>query len=127
MQLGSKVYNDIEAVITRVIDGDTVEATVDCLFDIKQSNVQIRLYGIDTAELTSTNPDKRILAQRAKARLTDLVLNKPVKLTSRKVVDPDLDTDKYGRYLATIFIGTMNVNDTLLKEGLAVEYFGGKK
>ncbi len=128
MLLGSKIYNDITAIITRVIDGDTVEATVDCLFDIKQANLQLRLYGIDTSELSSSNPEVRAKAKAAKVRLTELVLNKTVKLTSRKNIDADLDSDKYGRYLATLFTedGT-DINDLLVKEGLAVAYFGGKK
>lgn len=127
MKLGSKVINDIDAVVTRVLDGDTVECTVDCLFDIKQADVQIRLYGIDTPETNSSKVELRNAAKAAKARLTELVLNKSVKLTSYKNVEADLDTDKYGRYLGIINADGVDVNQLLITEGHAVAYFGGKK
>lgn len=127
MKLGSKVINDISAVVTRVLDGDTVECTVDCLFDIKQADLQIRLYGIDTPETNSTKVELRNAAKAAKARLTELVLNKAVKLTSYKNIDANLDTDKFGRYLAIIHLDGVNINQQLITEGYGVEYFGGKK
>ena len=128
MKLGAKIQKDVDAIITRVIDGDTVEATVDCLFDIKKVEQKIRLYGIDTPELSSTKPEIRASAKAAKVRLTELVQNKSVKLTSYKNIEADLDTDKYGRYLAIINLedGT-NVNQLMLTEGYGKEYFGGKK
>ena len=127
MKLGSKVVNDISAVVTRVLDGDTVECTVDCLFDIKQADLQIRLFGIDTPEMNSSKPDLRIKARAAKERLTELVLGKEVKLTSYKNIDANLDTDKFGRYLAIIHLEGVNINQQLIDEGHGVVYFGGKK
>ena len=34
---------------------------------------------------------------------------------------------KFGRILGEIFVGDINVNQQLVSEGHAVEYFGGKK
>lgn len=127
MKLGDKVYKGIDAVVTRVIDGDTIEVTVDCLFDIAQKNLQVRLYGIDTPELSSTKVEIRTAAKAAKVRLTDLLQGKSVKLTSYKVIDDDLDTDKYGRYLADVYLEDKNINQLMIQEGYAKEYFGGKK
>lgn len=127
MKLGDKVYKGIDAVVTRVIDGDTIEVTVDCLFDIAQKNLQVRLYGIDTPELSSKKLEIRTAAKAAKLRLTDLLQGKSVKLTSYKVIDDDLDTDKYGRYLADVYLEDKNINQLMIQEGYAKEYFGGKK
>jgi len=63
---------------------------------------------------------KKELGLKAKARVIELILNKDVTLQSFK-------TDKYGRYLANIYLGDINVNQLLITEGLAVPYFGGTK
>ena len=34
---------------------------------------------------------------------------------------------KYGRILGEIFVGEMNINQQLVAEGHAVEYFGGSR
>ena len=37
------------------------------------------------------------------------------------------EVGKYGRVLGTLLVEDVNINDTLVKEGYAVEYWGGKK
>lgn len=106
-------YN-YKAKITRIVDGDTVDAIVDLGFTVSV-NVRFRLYGIDTMELTDKDPVKRNLAMEAKLRLISLVEGKEVMLKSYK-------TDKYGRWLAEIFLDGTSINKMLLSEGLAVEY-----
>ena len=119
MKIGEKSYA-LNALITRVIDGDTVEATVDCLFDVK-IDLTLRLFGIDTPELTSKVPEERVTAKLAKARLISLVEGKIIKIVSYK------EKEKYGRYLAELIVDGVNVNELFVKEGLAKSYFGGTK
>ena len=119
MKIGEKSYA-LNALVTRVIDGDTVEATVDCLFDVK-IDLTLRLFGIDTPELTSKVPEERVTAKLAKLRLISLVEGKVIKIISYK------EKEKYGRYLAELIVDGVNVNELFVNEGLAKAYFGGTK
>ncbi len=112
---------DYRATITRVIDGDTVDAQIDLGFTVSVS-VRLRLYGIDTPELHSQDDAAKLAAVKAKALTTELLQGKTVKISTYK------KPDKYGRYLADIFLedGTF-VNEKIMQEGLANPYFGGKK
>ena len=104
------------AKVDRVIDGDTIEATVDLGFNIF-TKIRFRLNGIDTAEVTSTVPETRAIAFRAKARVAELILGKDVTIKSSK-------SDKYGRWLADVYIDSVHLNEQLLLENLAKEYTG---
>ena len=50
--------------ITRVVDGDTVDAEIDLGFDIIFKS-RIRLYGIDTPESRTSNKDEKARGKRA--------------------------------------------------------------
>jgi micrococcal nuclease len=107
-----ELYN-YRAKITSVYDGDTCTALVDLGFRIT-FEIKIRLLGIDTPELRG---EEREMGLKSKARLEELVLNKDV------IIKTDKDkTEKYGRWLAEIFVDDLNVNQTLLSEGLATKY-----
>ena len=58
----------------------------------------------------------------AKARLKELVEGKFVRVQTEKD-----EQEKFGRYLAVVFLDDVNVNRQLITEGHAVEYFGGKR
>lgn len=111
------VYN---ATIENIVDGDTIDALVDLGFTVLV-NIRFRLYGLDTMETKDKDPNKRELAKKAKEYMVNNCLNKQVTIKSHK-------TDKYGRWLAEIYLpdGSI-VNNSLLTEGLAVPYFGGAK
>lgn len=104
------------AIVNRVIDGDTIDASVDLGFHIYTS-VRFRLNGIDTAEVTSSDPALREIAYKAKQRVSDLIVGKEVTIRSSK-------SDKYGRWLADVYIDALHLNDILLSEGLAKKYDG---
>ena len=61
-----------KALITRVIDGDTVKAVVDLGFGVNYQPNSFRLAGIDCPELRK-DPEK---AQAAKKYVEDQILNK---------------------------------------------------
>ena len=51
--------------ITRVVDGDTVDAEIDLGFDIIFKS-RIRLYGIDTPESRTSNKDEKARGNQRK-------------------------------------------------------------
>ena len=115
--------------LERVVDGDTIDALIDVGFDIWVKK-RIRYKGIDTWESRTRNLEEKKLGLVAKARnkeLLEQVSSKPgyFRLKSYGV-------GKYGRVLADIFIMDsngvqINVNETLITEGHAYIYEGGKK
>lgn len=117
-----KMYYLFEAKVLNVVDGDTIDVSVDLGFSV-YSHQRLRLYGIDTEELTSTVAEERELAKKAKQRLIYLVLDKKIYIQTFK-------TDKYGRYLAKLYLNldeSVSVNDLLITENLAKPYFGGQR
>lgn len=109
------------AVITKVIDGDTVDANVDLGFNIS-TLVRFRLYGIDTMETNDKDSIKREQGYAAKRFVIDTCLNQQVMLRTFK-------PDKYGRWLADVYVGnaSRSINAQLVENNLAVSYFGGNK
>ena len=115
--------------LERVVDGDTIDALIDVGFDIWVKK-RIRYKGIDTWESRTRNLEEKKLGLAAKARnkeLLEQVSSKPgyFRLKSYGV-------GKYGRVLGEVFIMDsngvqININDTLISEGHAYIYEGGKK
>lgn len=98
----------------RVIDGDTIEATVDLGFYTWQK-LRFRLARLNAYELSSKIEEERVLAAQAQRLLFNLLYLQDVVIESQK-------TEKYGRWLAEVFIGDSNVNDQLLNSGLVKTY-----
>ena len=111
--------------ITRVVDGDTVDAEVDLGFDtfIKDS---IRLMGLDTPESRTRNKKEKALGLAAKAYLKELLKENKGDIILRTSKE---GKGKFGRILGTLLIydGKTNVNQMLIDEGHARDYFGGSK
>ena len=117
------------AKLERVVDGDTVDALIDLGFDTWVKK-RIRYKGIDTWESRTKDLDEKKLGLAAKERnkeLLESVSSKPgyFRLRSHGV-------GKYGRVLGELFIKDnegieYNINQTLIDEGHAYEYEGGKK
>ena len=111
------VYN---AILDRVVDGDTVDVTLDLGFDVKLHKQRCRLAGIDTPESRTRNLAEKKLGLAAKKRLEELCVNN-FKIKS-------LGKGKYGRILAIPYTEDgQDICKILIQEGHAVEYHGGKK
>ena len=111
-----------KAKLDRVIDGDTIDANIDLGFDIT-IHKRIRLTGIDTPESRTRDLEEKARGLASKARLIELLGDGDFILESREV-------GKFGRVLGTIYTiaeESININDTLVEEGYAIEYYGGKK
>ena len=111
--------------LVKIIDGDTVDVDLDLGFSVVLKKQRIRLYGINTPESRTRDLEEKKYGLAAKARLREL-LSADGNLTLKTAIDKKA-RGKYGRILGTLFVGGKNINDTLVKEGHAVEYFGGKK
>ena len=111
------VYN---AILERVVDGDTIDVTLDLGFSVKLHKQRVRLAGIDTPESRTRNLKEKALGLKAKKRLEELCVG-AFKVQS-------LGKGKYGRILGIPYDeNSEDICKLLIKEGHAVEYWGGKK
>ena len=118
-----------KAKLDRVVDGDTVDALIDVGFDIWFKK-RIRFKGVDTWESRTRNLEEKALGLKAKARTKELLEKVSSKSGYFRIKSYGLG--KYGRVLADVFImdkdgKQWNVNETLITEGHAYVYDGGKK
>jgi len=111
------VYN---AILERVVDGDTIDVTLDLGFSVFLHKQRCRLAGIDTPESRTRNLAEKALGKKASARL------KEVCVGSFKI--QSLGKGKYGRILAIPYTEDgQDICQMLVQEGHAVEYWGGTK
>ena len=115
---------EYEAVIKRVIDGDTVEVKIDLGFDVSIDQ-RVQLAGIDTPELNTRDAREKKFGKLAKARVRELL---PQYSTQTMRTIFHANRDKYGRTLVDFDLsGDLRLTEVLLLERLAVEYKGQAK
>ena len=115
--------------LERVVDGDTIDALIDVGFDIWIKK-RIRYSGIDTWESRTRDLEEKAKGLEAKARNKELLLEISSKSGYFRL--KSYGVGKYGRVLGEIFIEDKdgkqyNINQTLISEGHAYIYEGGKK
>lgn len=106
------MYN-YKAHIKDVYDGDTVTAVVDLGF-LHYQEMKLRLYGIDTPELRGAEREQGIVVRDI---VREMILDKEVEIHSYKDKQ-----GKYGRYLATIIVDGLDLNQWLVDNGHATVY-----
>jgi micrococcal nuclease len=110
---------EYKATVKRIIDGDSLILDIDLGFYMFMNETKIRLYGLDTPEMTSEDPLLRLQAIMATRYLFDN-LKIGEKVTIKTVLDK---REKYGRLLATIITNDgLNINEGLIQNKLAVSY-----
>ncbi|NCO41795.1 MAG: nuclease [Armatimonadetes bacterium CG_4_10_14_3_um_filter_66_18] len=111
MELQRFVY---AATVKRVVDGDTADLVVDLGFHTSQE-MRVRLLGINAPETYGVphDSDEYQAGKRAADYLRERVEGKEVVLRTEKD-----RTGKYGRYLATLYLGETDVNEELVEKGL---------
>lgn len=105
------------AIITRVIDGDTLQADIDLGFSTWIRSVSIRIRGINCPEMSTPN------GLVAKRFTEDALLNKANGTTGpAQVVVDTVKVDKYGgRWDAYVWLPDgRSLGDMLLQSGNAV-------
>ena len=122
-------YNFRVIEINRVVDGDTIDVTIDLGFDLYKKE-RVRVAGVDTPEKRTRNLEEKELGIDAtewlKAKLEGAVAG-----DDDLVIRTELDggVGKYGRLLGWLYIGDSEVslNEQMIAEGYAHEYDGGTK
>lgn len=103
------------ADVIRWVDGDTLDVTIDLGFMVTTEQ-RLRLYGIDT-------PERGKKGYKEARQFCEGY----APAGTRVVVKTHKTPEKYGRYLAVLYLGPTSLNDILIEEGHAVSYFGGAK
>ena len=89
--------------VNRVVDGDTIDVTIDLGFDILYKT-RVRLYGINTPETRTRDLEEK---EKGKfGRYLGIIIIEDCR--------PDHDT-------------RTDINQLLVEEGHAVPYYGGKR
>ena len=122
-------YNFRVVEINRVVDGDTIDVTIDLGFDLYKKE-RVRVAGVDTPEKRTRDDEEKALGYDATHWLEE-------KLTGAIAGDDDLvirtelvgGVGKYGRLLGWLYIGDAEVslNEQMIEEGYAWSYDGGTK
>ena len=108
--------------ITRIVDGDTVDAEIDLGFDIVYKS-RVRLYGIDTPESRT-----RDLDEKARGKLASQFLSTNILHADNLVIQTKLDKKgKFGRVLGVIVADDVDLNQAMIDNYLAVAYTGQSK
>ena len=122
-------YNFRVVEINRVVDGDTIDVTIDLGFDLYKKE-RVRVAGVDTPEKRTRNLEEKALGIDATNWLKE-------KLEGAVAGDDDLvirtelvgGVGKYGRLLGLLYVGDgdMSLNEQMIAEGYAWSYDGGTK
>jgi micrococcal nuclease len=118
--------------VLKVVDGDTIDASIDLGFDISLEK-RIRLAGVDTPESRTTDVNEKKLGLEVKEWLKKKLEGQTDIIVKTELPD---STEKYGRILGHLFIGDKevsavnkkkSVNQMMIDDGYAWEYDGGTK
>lgn len=106
-----------KAFVEGVYDGDTITVDIDLGFKTHLKGEKVRLNRIDAPELRGTQKEKGLASRDF---LREKILGKDIFIETIKDRQ-----EKYGRYLAEIFIEIkkdkfINVNDLLVEKGYAI-------
>ena len=84
--------------------------------------MSVRLNGIDAPEIKGkdVSDEEKEAAIIARDVVSKMILHKYVVLKN-------IQTEKYGRLLADVYIDNINLNEYLITHRYAVKYDGGKK
>ena len=115
--------------INRVLDGDTIDVTIDLGFDLFKKE-RVRVAGVDTPEKRTRDLEEKALGIDATNWLKE-------KLEGALAGDDDLvirtelvgGVGKYGRLLGWLYLGDgdVSLNEQMITEGYAWAYDGGTK
>jgi micrococcal nuclease len=86
-----------------ISDGDSIKILVN------KKQVTVRLEGIDAPE------EKQSFGNKSKQALSDMIFGREVTIT-------DTSSDRYGRTLGTVMLGSTNINAKMIEDGWAWHY-----
>ena len=122
-------YNFRVTKIDKVLDGDTIDVTIDLGFDLYKKE-RVRIAGVDTPEKRTRDLEEKALGIDATNWLKEK-LTETIKGDEELLIRTELKggVGKYGRLLGWLYIGdaTISLNEQMIEEGYAWEYDGGTK
>ena len=122
-------YNFRVTKINRVVDGDTIDVTIDLGFDLYKKQ-RVRVAGVDTPEKRTRDKEEKVLGIDATNWLKGK-LEEAIKGDDELTIRTELKggVGKYGRLLGWLYIGDveLSVNEQMITEGYAWAYDGGTK
>ena len=122
-------YNFRVTKINRVVDGDTIDVTIDLGFDLAKKE-RVRIAGVDTPEKRTRDLEEKALGLDATAWMKKH-LEETIKGEDELTIRTELKggMGKYGRLLGWLYVGESDVslNEQMNTEGYAWEYDGGTK
>jgi len=122
-------YNFRVTEINRVVDGDTIDVTIDLGFDLFKKE-RVRIAGVDTPEKRTRNLEEKALGIDATNWLKEK-LEGAVNGDDDLIIRTELKggVGKYGRLLGWCYIGDgdISINEQMISEGYAWSYDGGTK
>ena len=122
-------YNFRVTEINRVLDGDTIDVTIDLGFDLYKKE-RVRIAGVDTPEKRTRNLEEKELGIDAtewlKAKLEGTLAGDDELSIRTELVG---GVGKYGRLLGWLYIGdeSVSLNEQMIEQGYAWPYDGGTK
>ncbi len=115
--------------INKVVDGDTIDVTIDLGFDLYKKE-RVRIAGVDTPEKRTRDLEEKALGLDATYWMKDK-LNETIKGDEELIIRTELKggTGKYGRLLGWLYVGEddISLNEKMITEGYAWAYDGGTK
>ena len=122
-------YNFRVVKVNRVVDGDTIDVTIDLGFDLYKKE-RVRVAGVDTPEKRTRNKEEKLLGIDATGWLK-AKLEETIKGDEELLIRTELKggVGKYGRLLGWLYVGESDVslNEQMITEGYAHAYDGGTK
>ena len=119
-------YNFRVTKINRVVDGDTIDVTIDLGFDLYKKE-RVRVAGVDTPEKRTRNLEEKALGIDATVWLKSK-LEETIKGDEELTVRTELKggVGKYGRLLGWLYVGDTDIslNEQMITEGYAHAYDG---
>ena len=122
-------YNFRVVEINRVVDGDTIDVTIDLGFDLFKKE-RVRVAGVDTPEKRTRDLEEKELGIEATNWLKE-ALDSAISGDDDLVIRTELvgGVGKYGRLLGWLYVGDSgtSLNEQMIAEGYAWSYDGGTK
>lgn len=112
----------VKKYVESVHDGDTFTIRNDDEVGfLKSLNLGVRIYGIDTPEISGVGPCEKKLGLEATKFLKDL-------LPKNKLVELKFyGWDSFSRIVADVIVDGVLVSDLMIQKGYAIPYYGDKK
>lgn len=114
---------EYNCVVTRVVDGDTVDVDIDLGFDVILREQRIRLANIDAPEVRTRDLNEKEYGLYVKEVVTNFINRGPAKFVSTEY-NP---TGKYGRIIGDIIVDGESLCQYLINNHCATLYENGDR